>query len=272
VRRAWVAVLSFSCRGASEAEAPPSEPRLQERVVAVPAAPDPAPTPVVRTDWCTAGLVALDEETCYALPPPSNGRPTRVLVYLHGIVPPVASSPQKENVMSSVLRASMRAGAAAIVPRGIRGVGPSGAKDWWAWPTSPRKHAELAPAIALRIGSAKKKLEEIVGAPFARTYLAGSSNGAYFATALALRGEIDVDALGAMSGGSASPIMRKRPLPVYVGFGTYDEATKRGARALARAAEAVGWKTKLAEHPFGHGAREVYLDEAFAFWDAAVVP
>jgi hypothetical protein len=25
---------------------------------------------------------------------------------------------------------------------------------------------------------------------------------------------------------------------------------------------------RVAEHPFGHGAREVYLDEAFAFWDS----
>ena len=54
---------------------------------------------------------------------------------------------------------------------------------------------------------------------------------------------------------------------VYVGFGTYDETAKNGAKALASTTERAGWKTKLAEHPFGHGAKEVYLDEAFAFWD-----
>lgn len=206
------------------------------------------------------------------LPPLAEGKPRRVLVYLHGIVPPVPTSPQKENVMTAVRNAATRAGAAALVPRGVRGIGPSGSKDWWAWPTSPGKHAELAPALVARIGAAKKKLEALAGAPFERTYLAGSSNGAYFAANLALRGEIDADGLGAMSGGAPAPIARTRPLAVYVGFGTYDETSKNGARALARATEAAGWRTKLAEHPFGHGAREVYLDEAFAFWDAAVVP
>ncbi len=206
------------------------------------------------------------------LPPLAQGKPRRLLVYLHGIVPPVPTSPQKENVMASVRSASTRAGAAALVPRGVRGIGPGGSKDWWAWPTSPGKHAELAPALASRIEAAKKKLERLAGAPFDRTYLAGSSNGAYFAVNLALRGEIEVDGLGAMSGGAPAPIARRRPLAVYIGFGTYDESSRSGAKALARSVESAGFRTKLAEHPFGHGAREVYLDEAFAFWDAVAVP
>lgn len=156
----------------------------------------------------------LDEETCFVLPLLAPGRPRRLLVYLHGIVPPVPTSPQKENVMTSVLHAATRAGAAALVPRGLRGIGPAGAKDWWAWPTSPKSHAEHAPALVARISSAKAKLEERAGAPFERTYLAGSSNGAYFAVNLALRGELDVDGVGAMSGGAPTPATRKEPLAV----------------------------------------------------------
>lgn len=169
--------------------------------------------------------------------------------------------------MTAVKNAARRAGAAALVPRGVRGVGPSGSKDWWAWPTSPDRHAELAARIVERILAAKKRVEESLGAPFARTYLAGSSNGAYFAVNLALRGEIEVDGLGAMSGGAPSAIARKSPLRVYVGYGSQDEVSKKGGLALAKVTEAAGWPTKTAEHPFPHGAREVYIDEAFAFWD-----
>lgn len=264
----WAAVVFLAaCRTpATDRAAPTSADAAADAGTAPPIA-----LPNVHTDWCTAGLLGLDEETCYLPPPAGDKRPRRLLVYLHGIIPPqVGNNPQKENVMASVKNAAQRAGAAALVPRGVRGVGPVGSKDWWAWPTSPDNHAELAAGIVTRIEDAKKKLEDATGGPFARTYLAGSSNGGYFAVNLALHGDIEIDGLGAMSGGAPAPIVRKKPLPVYVGFGTYDEPSKKGGLALAKAVEAAGWKTKVAEHPFAHGAKDVYIDEAFAFWD--VVP
>lgn len=199
-----------------------------------------------------------------------------MLVYLHGITPPLPSSPQKDNVQGAVLHASVRAGAAALVPRGRRGIGPEGARDWWAWPTSPSAHAAHAASIVARLRAAKTKLEALAGAPFERTYLAGSSNGAYFLTALAMRGDLDrlgfsVDGWGAMSGGApggatVDALAGRSPAPFYVGYGAYDDDSKKGARALAALLESAHWPVRVAEHPTGHGAREVYLDEAFVFW------
>ena len=247
--------------------------------------PGPAPAerasadaaPRVETDWCIEGMSALDEDVCYVLPKLAEGKSARLLVYLHGIVPPVKDSVQKTTVQSAVLNAATRAGAAAIVPRGRRGIGPAGANDWWAWPTDPATHARLVKELVARWTLAKKKLEGIAGAPFARTYLAGSSNGAYFLAALALRGDADelgfpIDGYGAMSGGApggrgADALAKRQARPFYIGFGTYDEESKNGAKALAALTKAARWPTKLAEHPFGHGAREVYLEEAFVFWD-----
>lgn len=277
MRGKWAAVLlvvlvaGVACRPPSKD--PPAQPKdAAPNDAAAFASVSAKPLPDVKTDWCTAGLVGLDEETCYLPPRSRDARPKRLLVYLHGIIPPKhVGAVQKENVMSVVKNAAERAGAAAIVPRGIQGVGPIGSKDWWAWPTSPEAHAQHGAALVARITGAKNKLEDALGAPFAKTYLAGSSNGAYFAVNIALRGEIDVDGLGAMSGGAPTAITRNKPLAVYVGYGKYDEPSKNGGRALAKAAEALrdqGWKTKVAEHPFPHGAREVYVDEAFAFWDA----
>jgi predicted esterase len=238
----------------------------------------PAPAPVA-TDWCIDGLSALDEDVCYVLPPMPADRPRRLLVYLHGIVPPRADSPQKHTVETAVLHACQRAGVAALIPRGRRGIGPAQARDWWAWPTTSGAVAQLAPAIVARWRTAKDRLETIAGARFERTYLAGSSNGAYFVAALAVRGEVPseafaVDGFGAMSGGgvgagAAERLARVSPRPFYVGFGTYDDETKTNARALVSTLQAARWPVRSAEHPLGHGANEVYLDEAFAFWDEA---
>ncbi len=246
--------------------------------------PTPQPPPPIVTDWCIDGLTALDEETCYVLPiagdaaaADADARPRALLVYLHGIVPPTPVSPQKERVQLAVLHAARRANAAALVPRGLRGIGPGDARDWWAWPTEPGAHGKHAATLVAKWGEAKRRLEKVAGAPFERTYLAGSSNGAYFLTALALRGDLDrlgfpVDGYAAISGGSPggrAPSSLPSPArPFYVGYGTYDEETKPGARALAALLVAAHWPTRAAEHPFAHGARQEYLDEAFAFWGA----
>jgi predicted esterase len=231
--------------------------------------------PRTTTDWCLEGLATLDDETCYVLPDAPGASTGTLLVYLHGIVPPAAESPQKAKVELAVLHASKRAGAAALVPRGLRGIGPGAAREWWAWPTEPAAHAKYAASLVAKWVDARRRLEQITGAPFSHTYLAGSSNGAYFATALALRGDTDrfgfkVDGYGAISGGSAggrAPSSLPTPArPFYVGWGAYDESTKPGARALADLLARARWPTVAREHPVGHGAREEYLDEAFAFW------
>lgn len=239
-----------------------------------------APARVV-TDWCIDGLSSLDEDVCYVLPPLAERRPRRLLIYLHGIVPPLPTSPQKHLVETAVLHASVRAGAAALVPRGLRGIGPAQAIDWWAWPTTPASLVALTPSIVARWAAAKRKLEAIVGAPFDRTYLAGSSNGAYFLSALVLRGDLvalsfPVDGFGAMSGGAAGSrrypsLGTLAPRPFYIGFGAYDDETQTNVRSLVSVLEAAHWPLRVAEHRLGHGANEVYLDEAFAFWDGADV-
>jgi predicted esterase len=231
------------------------------------------------TDWCIDELSALDDDACYVLPPLAAGRPRRLVVYLHGIIPPLPDSPQKRTVETAVLRASRRAGVAAIVPRGQRGIGPAQARDWWAWPTTIRAIDELTPSLVARWAAAKAKLEAIAGAPFERTYLAGSSNGAYYLSALALRGDawtasFPVDGFAAMSGGGAgvggsARLARTTARPFYVGFGAFDDESRSHARSLVAVLTAAHWPVRVAEHPFGHGANEVYLDEAIEFWGQA---
>jgi len=282
VRALLLALIAAGCSRDPAPRPTPASPPAPLHVpvpvpVPVPALPLPlaSATAAIPTDWCIEGMLALDEDCCFVAPPTKS---TTLLVYLHGIVPPTKDSVQKQTVQGAVTRAAMRAGVAAIVPRGRRGIGPDGARDWWAWPTSPATHAQMVKEIVARWSVLEKKLEALLGTKFERTYLAGSSNGAYFLSALALRGDCDelgfpIDGYGAMSGGAAGgrgagALAGRTPRPVYVGFGTYDADTKSGARALATVFESAHWPVRVAEHPFGHGAREVYLDEAFTFWSA----
>ncbi len=59
----------------------------------------------VKSDWCVEGMKGLDDDCCYVDPPGA----TRLLVYLHGIVPPVKDSVQKRTVEGAVLNAATRA-------------------------------------------------------------------------------------------------------------------------------------------------------------------
>ncbi|HEY8072757.1 MAG TPA: hypothetical protein VIF62_01575 [Labilithrix sp.] len=274
MRRGWIAAALVACRSEPTAPAPPvaistANANATSTSTSTSSSTPTAPaTPTARahvdTDWCIDGLTALDVETCYVLPAP---KPRRLLLYLHGITPPLPESPQKRAVQSAVLAAATRAGAAALVPRGVRGVGPGDAHDWWAWPTDPGSFEKLAPSLLARFADARAKLESIAGAPFERVYVAGSSNGAYFITMLAARADARFDGFGAISGGAAPRALAPPARPFYVGYGTYDPETKTNARGLVRALEDAKWPVRAAEHPFGHGARDVYLDEAFAFWD-----
>ena len=223
------------------------------------------------TDWCLEGWRGLDEGTCYFVPAAGALRaPRRLLVYLPGIVPPTPRSPQKEKVQRIVAAAVARAGAVALLPRGRRGIGPSGAKDWWAWPTSAGDYATYAADMVAEWSAARTRLEASLGR-FERVYLAGSSSGAYFLTALALTGAVEVDGYAATSGGATglagSRAAGASKRPFYVGYASGDP-THGGPKSLGAFLTSAGWPARVVEHAGGHGAREVYLDEAFAFWDA----
>jgi predicted esterase len=224
-----------------------------------------AKPPKVETDWCIDAVDALDEETCFALP---DKPATSVLVYFHGIVPPTRESHQKTNYETVVANASRRAGAVALMPRGKQGLAPAGHDGWWGWPTTAPQYWEHAKAIVDSVSMKTKRIEDLVGTSFSKMYVAGSSSGAYFVAALALHGDIRADGFAVISGGSGKitpELARLEPKPFYVGYGTYD-SVQSSARALGELLRHAGWPVRVAEHPLGHGAHEVYLDEAFEFF------
>jgi predicted esterase len=220
-----------------------------------------------KSDWCIEGLVALDDETCVTVPASHDDS---LLVYLHGILPPYPESAPKTRVQTIVKDAATRGNIIAMMPRGVKGIGPKNFETWYAWPTASNDYAKYARAMVADWATLRAKLESKLGIKFKRTYLAGSSSGAYFLAALAIHGHAQFDGFGAMSGGAAWPtpeLQSLPPRPLYVGYGTQDSVGGM-ARTFATMMQGAGWPVRVAEHPFGHGAQGVYIDEALAFFRA----
>ncbi len=225
----------------------------------------PALPPRASTDWCIESVFALDKEACVVLP---ERRSERLLIYLHGIVPPTKESVQKTNFEKVVASASRRANVVALIPRGEQGFAPKGYAGWWSWPTSSFSFRSKGAPFVAKLKAKRKKLEELVGYAFKSVYVAGSSAGAYFVVALALHGAFEADGFGAMSGGTGyetAGMKELSPKPFYIGFGKHDSVAG-SARALGRRMDKLGWPVMVRAHATGHGAREIYLDEAFPFW------
>jgi predicted esterase len=261
-----------SSAAASSAAAQPVSPSAQAEPETAPErahAPEPPPWPPAGTgatsDFCIDGVGVLDESCCYALP----DAPTQeLLIYLHGTVPPTLTSPQKTNFQTVVSRASRRAGIAALMPRGRQGLAPKGQTAWWGWPTSGEQYRALARQLIAEFADKRQKLEALTSHPFTRLYLAGSSSGAYFVVALALRGDLPAHGFAAISGGAVRPghdFTGLTPAPFYVGYGTFDTVST-ASRSLAAQLRGAGWPVLLSAHPLPHGTAEIYLDEAFAFF------
>lgn len=230
-----------------------------------PSATWPPPAPDVTSDFCSEAMTALDEEACYVLP---EARTDELLLYLHGTIPPGKTSPQKTNLGTVLANAAKRGGFAVLLPRGRRGLAPASQKDWWGWPTSALHYERWAPEMLAQFASKRQKLEALIGAPFSRFYLAGSSSGAYFVSALALKGALEAQGYAAISGGAwleRNRIAELSAKPFYVGYGQHDTVAA-SARRLGERLRDAGWPVRVAVHPLPHGAREVYLEEALAFF------
>jgi predicted esterase len=261
--------LAPTSQPSARPENPPSTPApasaAGEPVPPKTAAWPPSALPEVETDWCIPGVEALDATTCYVLP----ASPSRtLLVYLHGIVPPERTSPQKTNLETVLQNAARRAGIVAMLPRGVKGMAPRGYSSWYGWPSTRPSYQRHVKELVADIETKQKRMEEWLGAKFERRYVAGSSSGGYFAALLALHGGMRADGFGLFSGASGSateelPTLPK--VPVYVGFGKHDTVGPQ-SRQLAAVFERAGFPVRVAEHPVGHGAKEIYLDEALAFF------
>ncbi len=220
--------------------------------------------------WCADELVALSERVCVALPNRVRQPPTLV-VFLHGVVKPGTGWQWAQQ--RALARAAAVHGFVGVMPRGRRGHGPRGMEDWWTWPTSAVAQRAFEGELLTEWAMAEHALVGALGEPFARRYVLGFSNGAYYASSLALRGRLAADGFGVFAGGSgaeylvaAARSVEARP-PIYVGYGQRDETARRDARHLGAALRTLGWPCRVVERPrVGHTMTDSMVAEALSLF------
>jgi predicted esterase len=160
-------------------------------------------------------------------------------------------------------------GFAVLMPRGRLGIGPGHAPNVWAWPGSPSMQKEHEAQVLGEWMTYKASLEQREG-PFTKVFVFGFSNGAYYATSLAVRGRLEVDGYGVFAGGSGSRynriLARQAPhrAPVFVGYGTKDPDHHR-QQALIRLLSDLHWRHHSLSARVGHLVTETQLASAMRF-------
>jgi len=223
--------------------------------------------------WCDEGMPRLGEGMCFSPNPTKDGTPRTLVIFLHGVIK--SGTTWQHNQQKGFALYAKRYGFTALMPRGRQGVGPKGMRDWWTWPTSAKAQKEVEAAVVEEWMTARTQLEAKDGKPFERVLVAGFSNGAYYASSLALRGRLEVDGYAIFAGGSAPGYLQKRARnverrpPIYVGYGTKD-AAGRDASKLGIALRALGWKHRVeARAGVGHSITDSQFKHAWQFLGAS---
>jgi predicted esterase len=169
--------------------------------------------------------------------------------------------------MSLAARAN---GYAVIMPRGRLGISRHGPGDQWTWPTAHVAQQQVETEVINEWVQARKELETELGAKFERVWVFGFSNGAYYASSLALRGRFPADGFAVFAGGGApKPFPRGPELrsPIYVGYGLRDRAHADPLQ-LGAALRAAHWPSKsVGKAGVGHSIADSQLKEAIEFLD-----
>jgi predicted esterase len=138
-----------------------------------------------------------------------------------------------------------------------------------AWPTAQELQKDNEASVLEEWAAARAALEQRSG-PFQRVLVFGFSNGAYYATSLALRGKLAIDGYGVFAGGSGGKYSRllasqsRERVPIFVGYGTKDKA-RRDPRGLVTMLRGLGWPHRSKVERIGHTVSDAQIRAALAF-------
>lgn len=222
-------------------------------------------------DWCVEGSVTLSDGMCFFEPPPDAAVATEsstLVIFLHSLVR--ADSDWQYEQQKLLMRTAKALHFAVLMPRGRRGIGPGRDPRTLAWPGSPATQEAYEADVLAEWDTARAKLEARRGKPFQRVLIFGFSNGAYYATTLAVRGRYPADGYGIFAGGSGSRYNRilasqsEKRAPVFVGYGTKDPA-RAHMESLVRMLSDLRWQYRVKTAAIGHWVSDAQLQAAVRF-------
>ncbi|WP_170319734.1 alpha/beta hydrolase [Polyangium spumosum] len=231
--------------------------------------PRPASAEENTRRWCAAELPSLPNEVCYFVPEKPAPGPRTLIIHLHGVVQPDTND--QWNSQRNAARVGATYGHTVMMPRGKRGIGPKTMESWWAWPTSMDARRAHEDALVAEWTAARAELEKAAGKPFERVYVFGFSNGAYYATSLAMRNRLDAAGYALFAGGSGASYHEmeakgtKRRAPIVVAWGAGDPSHDK-QKALAKMLKRMRWPhLEIGRPRAGHVMTDEQVEKALAF-------
>jgi predicted esterase len=240
-------------------------------------APEPVRAETADSDeFCAPELESLAGGACYAAPKQhAANEPKTLVLFLHSLVG--ARGNWQWEQQRTLARVGERSGMSVLMPRGRLGIGPGRKPDVWAWPTSHAAEQTVEPEVLAEWVKLREEVTRRHG-EFERTFVMGFSNGAYYATSLAVRAQLDADGYAVFAGGSGSRWIAararattKRRAPIFIGYGTRD-AARHDARALANLLGRLKWPHRVRSADVGHTVTNDQLDRAVAYLKEASSP
>ncbi len=227
-------------------------------------------------DFCAPEVESLGGGACFVAPEKyAPNEPKTLVLFLHSLVG--ARGRFQWEQQRTIARVGERSGMAVLMPRGRLGIGPGRAPDVWAWPTSAAAEQNVEPELFAEWAELRKDVARRHG-EFERTFVMGFSNGAYYATSLAVRAAVDADGYAVFAGGSGSRWIAararattKKRAPIFIGYGTRD-AARHDARALGNLLGRLKWPHRMRSADVGHTVTNDQLNRAVQYLKEASAP
>jgi predicted esterase len=239
--------------------------------------------------WCATELETLSDGVCYFEAPdpsqtavpagttPVRAAPDTLVIFLHPLTK--AESDWQWEQQRTMWTAAKKHGFSVLAPRGRRAIGPGRSPDVLAWPTSPKAQELVEDDLLEEWKRARTLVERRRGRPFAHVWVFGFSNGAYYATSLAVRDRFPAEGYGVFAGGSGGKYTQilgakaTHRAPIFVGYGTRDPAQK-DMKSLVSTLKTIGWRFQVHTQAVGHIVTYEQLRRAVHFLarDASASP
>ena len=234
------------------------------RAVTRPAVEAPAPVQVEHGDApCAEGLEPIAAGGCLALAKAPLS-PPELVVYFHGLYdkPHVAEELDRQR---RVARAATAKGISVLALRGKMGACSVNERyeTWWCWPSN-EKTADAARGFVASWEPALAAAEERAGK--GRRLVLGFSNGAYFASLLAVRGLFDAQAFAIAHGGPVEPVRgTAKRVPLLLMSADDDYAQTEMIR-LEDELRGDKWPLEIVARAGGHALTDQDIASALAFF------
>jgi predicted esterase len=234
----------------------------QDMAVASEPAPEPPP------DWCAPGFDPIAGDGCFAASA-ANRAPRPLLVYLHGRYARDAAAEELDRQRRLAARATAR-GFAVLALRGrLATCTAPELASWFCWPSNAR-NADMADAFVGTWARALATAEERAGSR--SRFLLGFSNGGYFASLIASRGLLDVEAVVVAHGGFVEPARVQRHRPPLLLLSADDDVAQDDMIAYDEELTREQWAHESYARAGGHALSDEDIDAALTFFVRAKEP